>query len=492
MTSYSMTSTILLSHLQTANTRTPSIPLPTLQSVLSHHLSTAPSSSTSPTTLTVTQLSATAISSPFFLPKSQPFEYAKLQAFETAFRHAVHILRQQRSKEGSANRVNISRWTGDVIKGIQGGHPILRLAACGGILLGVEDSNNNADVNAVATIRLSRRLVESETVVALAEVLDSTTVHTEWEDEFQHQGRTQHPSQRPARTTLLLAFILASHSLPLIDSQRLTALPLHTLTQLLTSTLVSFFDPPDPNPDSEQNANAITDISHIPSLAKLTSVILSALLDSTHISTYTRTLSTISNTFNTILNLSRLIEQSNPTIDTTNQIPKQFLFTAVIIFQSVLSSIVYLRPHIVAHSNTSITPPSLALKSLQTLTHLSLVISQFGGITKAFEQLQKVFYLSIDIILAPSQNQNGKGKQNENQTADVEAYVRRLSHFLQSQSPETGQLFPHFYLPTLRLSSATTLPSRAKQSFALSTFEQLIPILSPLCIINHVWVVCYP
>jgi len=433
-----MTSTILLSHLQTTNTRTP-IPLPTLQSALSHHLSTA-SSSTSPTTLTVTQLSATAISSPFFLPKSQPFEYAKFQAFETAFRHAVHLLRQQQSKEGSANRVNISRWAGDVIKGIQGGHPILRLAACGGILLGVEDLNNNAVVNAKAPIKLSRKLVESETVVALAEVLDSTTVHTEWEDEFQHQGQTQ----RPAGTTLSLAFILASHSLPLIDSQRLTALPLHTLTQLLTTTLVSFFDPPDSYRDSEPNANTnITDISHIPLLAKLTSVILSALLDSTHTSTYSRTLSTTSDTSNTLLNLSRLIEQSHPIIDSSNQIPKQFLFTAVVIFQSVLSSIVYLRPHIVADSNTGITPPSLALTSLQTLTHLSLVISQFGGITKGFEQLQKVFYLSIDIILAPSQNQNGKGKQKEDNTADVEAYVQHLSHFLQSQSPETGQSFPH-------------------------------------------------
>jgi hypothetical protein len=78
---------------------------------------------------------------------------------------------------------------------------MLRLAACGGILLGVEDLKNNLDVNGngKASIKLHRKSVESETVVALAEVLDSTTVHTEWEDEFQHQGQLQH-SQRPART----------------------------------------------------------------------------------------------------------------------------------------------------------------------------------------------------------------------------------------------------------------------------------------------------
>jgi hypothetical protein len=453
-----MTSTILLSHLQTPNTK-PSLPLPTLQSVLSHHLSTAPSTSNSTTTLTVTQLTATAISSPFFLPRSQPFEYAKLLAFEIAFRHAMHLLRQQRYNEGGTNRVNLSRWTGDVIKGIQGGHPILRLAACGGILLGVEDLNHDADKNGKRPIKVSRKLVESETVVALAEVLDSTIVHTEWEDEFQHQGQVQHPSRPTARSTLLLAFILASHSLTLIDSQRLTALPLHTLALLLTSTLVSFFKSPDPDPTLKISTNTVTDISLVPPLAKLTSVILSALVDSTRPRTYTRTMNTVSDTFNTLLNLSRVIEETQPTTDPPNQIPKQFLFTSITIFQSVLSSIVYLRPHSMAHPGSSVNPPALALITLQTLTHLSLVISQFGGITKAFEQLQKVFYLSIDIILSSSRQQNqsqeGKGKQNEDGNENVEAYVQHLSHFLQSQSPETGELSHSSSFLTLPLSHAS-------------------------------------
>ena len=432
-----MTSTILLSHLQTSAS---GIPLPTLQSVLSHHLS----NSSSTTTLTVSQLTATAISAPFFHP---PLEYANVQAFETAFRHAVHLLSERLSKEEGTSRVNISRWTGDVINGIQGGHPILRLAACGGILLGVQDLRNNADVNdgkpdGGASIQFSRTSVESETLVALAEVLDSITVHTEWENEFQHQ--VQQPSQHSNPNTRLMAFILASHSLPLIDPQRLAALPLHTLARLLTSILVSFFD----SSDLESNSKTLMDVSHIPSLARLSSVIFSVLLDSNHSRISTRTLRTVSDTFHTLLDLSKIIEQTYST-DPSNQIQKQFLFTILIISQSVLTSLVYIPPHIITHPDTSITPSSLALMTLQTLTHLSLVIFQLGGITKGFEQLQKAFYLSIDILSSSRQIQTKKrkGEEKEEQNKDVEAYVQSLSQFLQSQSPEAGQYPLPFLMP---------------------------------------------
>jgi len=39
-----------------------------------------------------------------------------------------------RSKESA-----LAQWVTDVLKGAQGGHPLLRLAACGGLLLGVAD-----------------------------------------------------------------------------------------------------------------------------------------------------------------------------------------------------------------------------------------------------------------------------------------------------------------------------------------------------------------
>jgi hypothetical protein len=291
--------------------------------------------------------------------------------------------------------------------------------------LGVQDIKNDAEVPK-ASIKFSQTLVEFETVVALAEVLDATSVHTEWEREFQRQGQPHH-------SNLLLAFILAAHALPLVDSQNLSALPLHTLAPLLTATLVSFFELSESN--SKPDPDTITDLSHVPSLAKLTAVIFGALLETR---TYARSMSTVSHTFSSLLDLSRIMEQTY-SADSSNQIPKQFLFTTLLISQSVLSSIVYLPPH----PDATITPSSLALMTLQTLTHLSLFISQFGGITKAFEQLQKVFYLSIDIILAPTRRQHpkhdkGKQKEDQHEYVELEAYVEDLAHFLRSQSPETG------------------------------------------------------
>lgn len=483
-----MTSTILLSHLQEP-TET-SIRLSTLQSVLSHQLSIAPSTSTATSRLTVTQLTATAISSPFFHPASQAFECVKVQAFETAFRHAIHLLRQQRSK---SDHGNLTQWTRDVITGVQGGHPILRLAACGGILLGVEDLTKSADPNK-APIQIARTLVESETVVALAEVLDSTTVvYTEWEHEFQLHRRSGR--QILAQDALLIAFVLASHSLPLVDPQKLSALPMYVLARLLTGILVSFFRHSDPNSDAIPDPNSPTDLSQVPSLAKLTSIILSALVNSTHARSYARTLGTLSDTFNALLDLSRTIEQTyieNP----SHQIPKQFLFTTLSLSQSFLSSIIYLRPQSIArHPDSSLTPSSIALTILQTLTNLSLVISQFGGVTKAFEQLPKVFYLCIDVTLSSGwqKNSRDKGNYQENKYEDVEAYVLHLSQFLQTQAPEAGRHLPFLTIDALIVCYVVpTLPFLAKLSFALSTFEQLVPVLSPHSIINNVWAVCYP
>src|SRR5882762_2231551 len=66
--------TILLSHLHKPSS---SLPLQSLQALISHYLSI----SSSPT-----PLSATIISSPLF----RPFSHVKLSALTTAFRHAVH------------------------------------------------------------------------------------------------------------------------------------------------------------------------------------------------------------------------------------------------------------------------------------------------------------------------------------------------------------------------------------------------------------------
>ena len=107
-------------------------------------------------------------------------------------------------------------WVKDVVRGLQGGDPVLRLASCSGLLLGIEDAhqhaknpNNNRPSSSStgaeeeAPVRFdipgSRGFVEDEDIVALAEVMDTyafsfasgASAHgvEEWEKEFQPAGQ---------------------------------------------------------------------------------------------------------------------------------------------------------------------------------------------------------------------------------------------------------------------------------------------------------------
>lgn len=65
-----------------------------------------------------------------------------------------------------------------------------------------------------------------------------------------------------------------------------------------------------------------------------------------------------------------------------------------------LSGVVYIAPTPSDPSN--IDPQTHALKTLQTLSHLSFVITQFGGVTttstQGFTELKTTFYLAIDLL----------------------------------------------------------------------------------------------
>lgn len=97
---------------------------------------------------------------------------------------------------------------------------------------------------------------------------------------------------------------------------------------------------------------------------------------------------------------------------------------------SVLSAAVYLPPQ-----SFGITPASLALQTLHILSHLSFVISEFGGVTtttQGFEQLKKTFYLGLD-ILAQGDGENGDSG------IKAEAYVQQICFALNSQRAESGR-----------------------------------------------------
>jgi len=76
--------------------------------------------------------------------------------------------------------------------------------------------------------------------------------------------------------------------------------------------------------------------------------------------------------------------------------PKTFLFSNIMLLDSVLSAVVFLPPYY-----SAIAPSLIALQALHTLSHISFVISHFGGVTSTaggFGELKKTFYLALDIL----------------------------------------------------------------------------------------------
>ena len=98
---------------------------------------------------------------------------------------------------------------------------------------------------------------------------------------------------------------------------------------------------------------------------------------------------------------------------------KTLLFSTTMIIEAPLSTLVFVSP---SRAQTSSLPslPSvsvLARTILNLFSHLSFVISRFGGVTAdgGFSELKKVFYLALDILAA-----DGKA---------AETYVRELCSF---------------------------------------------------------------
>ena len=181
--------TRLLQHL---HRREQVLPLETIQAALAHHLANVQ--------LAPTPLAATAISSNLFF--TTPFKPVNLQTLQVAFRHALYLKYTLLDKPKTLSALVFTRshksqmdtWVSDLLKGLQGGHAVMRLAAGSGILLGLEEVEK--DKNVALGIR---RKVEDEVIIAFAEALDiyrhelgegsananTGTPTVEWEREFQ-------------------------------------------------------------------------------------------------------------------------------------------------------------------------------------------------------------------------------------------------------------------------------------------------------------------
>src|ERR1700722_9751817 len=154
---------------------TTDLPLSTIQSTISHYLAHAFPSPT--------PLAAIVVSSPLFLP----YSHAKLDILVTCLRHAVHfkykLLETSRGGLFQKGMVgSLGDWTKCVIAGLKGGQPMMRLAAAGGLLMGLEDISANVRLDGVRWLRD----VQDQVILSVAESIDLYVRTTGgWEKEFQ-------------------------------------------------------------------------------------------------------------------------------------------------------------------------------------------------------------------------------------------------------------------------------------------------------------------
>ncbi|KAH7910858.1 hypothetical protein BJ138DRAFT_1172912 [Hygrophoropsis aurantiaca] len=498
---------VLLTYLHRPTASTPA--LSTIQGLIAHYLATLKPYPT--------PLAAAIVSSPLFAP----FSHSKLQALSTSFRHAVHTKTHSLKSESSSifspsTSRQLEDWCTAVIKGLEGGHAITRLACCAGLLLGIEDIASAFSSHMKAS-------VQDDLVLTFADVIDVFSASGPWENEFQ-------PLTEGGEDALSLSMVIASQSLLLVPPVKFSALPLPLLLSLITRTIDHAFrsgsfmetlqSSVDRRPDGKlfipKSAPINNTINSIRSSAVMSSMGSLAKLCNRTLSLYVDhrpglAISQALDTFTVLEQLSARVENdwsssilsgitSDSSIAPETQelmtslwtVLKTLLFTIIMVTEGALSAVVFVPPSLshasphhdapresakvspgprASHSRSrshpgldSASPSTLALATLRTLFHLSFVIAQFGGAGHgAFAELKKTFYLALDILATD--------------TRASEQFARELC--------DSCRVFPP--------NEPSQLPlSQAKKSFALAVIEQLVPVLGTACIQDLVLPMCLP
>ncbi|TFY64171.1 hypothetical protein EVG20_g6041 [Dentipellis fragilis] len=504
---------VLLSHLHKPSS---TLPLDTLRTLITFNLAHTP---------TPRPLSATIISSPLF----RPFSRAKLTALLTAFRHAVHVrltvLEDEDKTAGIFRRgvkPRMEEWVKSVVMGFSGGQGMIRLVGAGGILLGLEDLKER--LGAQQGSGGARARSEDEVVVAVAEVMDvyGGPKDSAWEKEFQPE------TENGQVDVLHMALLFAAQFLPHVFPERLKALPLsmlcfHLMSSIETTFLLGTFLNdlasscvtnsgghlslthkqdisqtafPYENPSSMQRSSPLAMtlrmltssplFTSVATLTKLLSRSIPLLMESRPadgwhtVAQILDRLDVIAANIDEAWSQSALssVEENGNIAPESREIAtaiwtvlKTFLFTTVMISQSILSTVVYTVPPSTP-SPSDPTAFSLSLATLRILSHLAFVISQFGGITTAseggFSELKRVFYTSLDVLSASP--------------GSTEHFVKMLaSEEMSTPGSSSSSGAPDFgvYL-------------RSKKALRLGCIEQLIPVLGISTIENSVFPLCVP
>ncbi|KAI0684715.1 hypothetical protein C8T65DRAFT_593381 [Cerioporus squamosus] len=498
-------------------TRTTStLPLETIQASIAHYLARPPV----PIPGSPTALTATVLGSPLF----RPYTYAKLTALAVAFRHAVHLRVAVHKAEAEQNpgsllppsrgvhvSARLAKWVRAVLEGFTGSAAVIRLACASGILLGLQDWE--AELKVTEKEARGRAKVEEEVVLALAEVVDTYAREgSGWETDFKRSLEARGVEEDP----LALAVLLASQCAQLVAPQRLQALPLSTVVDVLVSTIERsyqaglFLSQASTGVSRDATgkltiftksafARAVrsiassTYIASMASLARFTALSLNVLVESRRVPGWDaigRTLARLQLLTAAVEkdwsrcplagvnNDNELADDGTREIATaTWQVLKTLLFTNLMVLQSILSAVVFIPS---PHGEQSTASPSalpatpspcaIALDTLHTLSHLSFVMPQFGGVASTSEgglpELKRAFYMALDVLSASA--------------TEAGRFVQELCH----HETISGKGKAVETLPRVLLD--------AKKAFALACVEQLVPVLSEAVIQSQVYPLCYP
>ncbi|RDX49946.1 hypothetical protein OH76DRAFT_499277 [Lentinus brumalis] len=493
-------------------TRTSStLPLETIQASIAHYLARPPV----PIPGSPTALTAAVLGSPLF----RPYTYVKLTALAVAFRHAVHLrvaVHRAEAEQSPASilppsrgvnvTARLAKWTRATLEGFAGSAAVIRLACASGMLLGLQDWD--AELKVTEKEARVRAKVEEEVVLALAEVVDTyARVGSGWEMDFKRSLAAKGVEEDP----LALAVLLASQCAQFVAPQRLQALPLPTVVDILLSTIERSYHTgtflsqasTGVRRDAEDKliilsksafAQAVrsiassTYIASMASLARFTALSLTVLVESRRVPGWEaigRTLARLQSLTGTVEEdwlqcpLAGVNEDSDLADDNTREIAtatwqvlKTLLFTTLMVLQSILSTVVFVPgPQSTASSSASpltSSPYATALDALHTLSHLSFVMPQFGGVASTSEgglpELKRAFYMALDVLSASE--------------AEAGRFVQELCHH-ETMSGKGKETLPRVLLD-------------AKKAFALACVEQLVPVLSEAVIQSQVYPLCYP
>ncbi|KZT40648.1 hypothetical protein SISSUDRAFT_1043982 [Sistotremastrum suecicum HHB10207 ss-3] len=455
----------LLIHLRRPS---PAIPVKTVESATPHYLSQLSFEH-------VTSFTATVLSSAIWQPASN----SSISSCSLIFRNAVHLKLQHLETKpkgifSRSTQTRLRQWLDAVLKGAREGNRFLRAALLGGLAVGFNEiTTENKQLKYPASL-------EDELLVALAEVLD-VAVAPSWGGEFQRgQGKQDLDS---LSTILLTDFLL------FVPESKWHALDLDSLAKCCINSIQKAFQEGKIirqitvertneglclSAESQKSIQAITSSTTFTRVAAF-SRILARLISVTADVLPSHLWDIISHISIVLLDIARSVESdwaqsplsgvtTDDAIASDSQasataiwtIFKTLLFVDIMVSQSVLDALLYIRPP----ASTAMTTSGVTQDMLKIFSSLSFVVSKFGGVTSqsGLTELRRAVYTAVDLLAA-----------DPNAT---EEYVVQEYHALQ------------------RFSDPRNLFAQSKASFAIAIIEQLVPVLSESTLETHVVPMC--